>query len=95
MGLEGAVRLGFKKELEAVPEGDARDALYEKLVADMYEKGRATEAAAYLEIDMVIDPRKVEESSCGHQAGLMQSSIVQATDCELIACELAHHPYTV
>ena len=56
MGLEGAVRLGFKKELEAVPEGDARDALYEKLVADMYEKGRATEAAAYLEIDMVIDP---------------------------------------
>ena len=56
MGLEGAVRLGFKKELEAVAEGDARDALYEKLVADMYEKGRATEAAAYLEIDMVIDP---------------------------------------
>ena len=56
MGLEGAVRLGFKKELEAVPEGDARDALYEKLVAEMYEKGRATEAAAYLEIDMVIDP---------------------------------------
>jgi acetyl-CoA carboxylase carboxyltransferase component len=56
MGLEGAVRLGFKKELEAVPDGEARDALYEKLVAEMYEKGRATEAAAYLEIDMVIDP---------------------------------------
>ena len=56
MGLEGAVRLGFKKELEATPEGEARDALYEKLVAEMYQKGRATEAAAYLEIDMVIDP---------------------------------------
>lgn len=56
MGLEGAVRLGFKKELEATPAGDARDALYEKLVAEMYQKGRATEAAAYLEIDMVIDP---------------------------------------
>lgn len=56
MGLEGAVRLGFKKELEAIPAGEARDALYEKLVAEMYQKGRATEAAAYLEIDMVIDP---------------------------------------
>jgi acetyl-CoA carboxylase carboxyltransferase component len=56
MGLEGAVRLGFKKELEATPAGEARDALYEKLVAEMYQKGRATEAAAYLEIDMVIDP---------------------------------------
>ena len=56
MGLEGAVRLGFKKELEATPAGEARDALYEKLVAEMYQKGRATEAAAYLEIDMVHRP---------------------------------------
>ena len=38
------------------PEGEARDALFEKLLAEMYEKGRATEAAAYLEIDLVIDP---------------------------------------
>ena len=56
MGLEGAVRLGFKKELAALPEGEARDTLFEKLLAEMYEKGRATEAAAYLEIDLVIDP---------------------------------------
>ena len=56
MGLEGAVRLGFKKELEAEPEGPARDALFDKLVARMYEIGKASEAAAHLEIDAVIDP---------------------------------------
>ena len=56
MGLEGAVRLGYRKELEAVPEGPERDALFEQLVAKMYEIGKATEAASHLEIDAVIDP---------------------------------------
>ncbi|MEM7082473.1 MAG: carboxyl transferase domain-containing protein [Pseudomonadota bacterium] len=56
MGLEGAVRLGYKKELDAVPEGDERDALFEQLVRALYERGKATEAAAFLEIDAVIDP---------------------------------------
>lgn len=56
MGLEGAVRLGYKKELEAVPDATEREALFEKLLADMYEAGKATEAAAHLEIDAVIDP---------------------------------------
>jgi acetyl-CoA carboxylase carboxyltransferase component len=56
MGLEGAVRLGFKKELDAEADPDKRQALYEKLLARLYEVGRATEAAAHLEIDAVIDP---------------------------------------
>ena len=56
MGLEGAVRLGFKKELEAQAEGPARDALYQQLVASSYEKGSALNMAAHLEIDAVIDP---------------------------------------
>jgi acetyl-CoA carboxylase carboxyltransferase component len=56
MGLEGAVRLGFRKELDAQPEGEAREALFKRLVAEMYEKGKALEAAAHLEIDAVIDP---------------------------------------
>ena len=56
MGLEGAVRLGYKKELEAVTEGEERDALCNQLVDKMYERGKATEAAAHLEIDAVIDP---------------------------------------
>ena len=56
MGLEGAVRLGYKKELEAVTEGEERDTLFNQLVDKMYERGKATEAAAHLEIDAVIDP---------------------------------------
>jgi acetyl-CoA carboxylase carboxyltransferase component len=56
MGLEGAVRLGYRKELEAVPEGAQRQALYEKLVAQQYANGSALNMAATLEIDAVIDP---------------------------------------
>ena len=56
MGLEGAVRLGFRKELDAAPPGEAREALFATLVGELYEKGKALEAAAHLEIDAVIDP---------------------------------------
>lgn len=56
MGLEGAVRLGYRKELEAVPEGPEREALFEQLVARHYAAGQATNMAATLEIDAVIDP---------------------------------------
>lgn len=56
MGLEGAVRLGYRKELEAQESDEAREALYENLLKQMYEKGQATEAASHLEIDAVIDP---------------------------------------
>jgi acetyl-CoA carboxylase carboxyltransferase component len=56
MGLEGAVRLGFRKELEAAPEGPEREALYRELVARQYEKGSAINTAVHLEIDAVIDP---------------------------------------
>jgi acetyl-CoA carboxylase carboxyltransferase component len=56
MGLEGAVRLGFKRELDAQADPVAREALFQQLVARMYEAGRATEAASFLELDAVIDP---------------------------------------
>jgi acetyl-CoA carboxylase carboxyltransferase component len=56
MGLEGAVRLGYRKELEAQPEGPAREALFEQLLAQEYAKGSALNMAATLEIDAVIDP---------------------------------------
>jgi len=56
MGLEGAVRAGFRKELEAVKDPQEREALYEKLVAMAYERGKAINMASYLEIDAVIDP---------------------------------------
>jgi len=56
MGLEGAVQLGYKKELDAVADPQEREALFQQLLARMYEVGKATEAAAHLEIDAVIDP---------------------------------------
>ncbi|MDR6535773.1 carboxyl transferase domain-containing protein [Variovorax soli] len=56
MGLEGAVRLGFRKELQAAAEGAERDALFKKLVAQQYANGEAIHMAQTLEIDAVIDP---------------------------------------
>jgi len=56
MGLEGAVQLGFRKELEAESDPVARQALYEKLVAAAYRNGKALNAATHFEIDDVIDP---------------------------------------
>jgi acetyl-CoA carboxylase carboxyltransferase component len=59
MGLEGAVKLGYRKELEAADASGgaaARAALYDKLVAEQYERGSAINMATTLEIDAVIDP---------------------------------------
>jgi acetyl/propionyl-CoA carboxylase alpha subunit/acetyl-CoA carboxylase carboxyltransferase component len=56
MGLEGAVRLGYRKELEALPAGAERDALFDKLLARQYERGAALSMGMTLEIDAVVDP---------------------------------------
>jgi acetyl/propionyl-CoA carboxylase alpha subunit/acetyl-CoA carboxylase carboxyltransferase component len=61
MGLEGAVRLGFRKELQAQPEGAPRDALFRKLLDQQYENGQAMNMAATLEIDAVIDPAETRD----------------------------------
>ena len=65
MGLEGAVQLGFRQELAEAPDETARQALFESLLADMYDKGRATEAASYLEIDAVIQPEETRAAITG------------------------------
>ena len=56
MGLEGAVRLGFRKELDAIADPQERDALERKLIAVAYERGSALNMASHTEIDDVIDP---------------------------------------
>jgi acetyl/propionyl-CoA carboxylase alpha subunit/acetyl-CoA carboxylase carboxyltransferase component len=56
MGLEGAVRLGYRKELSAIDDPAARRARYDELVAEHYTRGRALSTAAAFEIDDVIDP---------------------------------------
>ena len=56
MGLEGAVKLGYRKELEAIKDPAERKAKYDEMVARMYERGKALSAATLLEFDEVIDP---------------------------------------
>jgi acetyl-CoA carboxylase carboxyltransferase component len=56
MGLEGAVRLGMRRELDAVEDPEERERLFEQTVAAAYERGRGINMAAYGEIDDVIDP---------------------------------------
>jgi acetyl-CoA carboxylase carboxyltransferase component len=56
MGLEGAVRLGYRRELEALPDGPERKALFDKLLGNLYAAGKASNVASMLEIDAVIDP---------------------------------------
>jgi acetyl-CoA carboxylase carboxyltransferase component len=56
MGLEGAVRLGFRRELEAIEDDDERAATFEAMVEAAYRRGEALNMAAHLEIDDVIDP---------------------------------------
>ena len=56
MGIEGAVRLGYRKELDALDDPEAREARFDELVKAMYERGSAIEVASMLEIDRVIDP---------------------------------------
>ncbi len=61
MGLEGAVRLGYRKELEALPEGPQREALFESLLQRQVANGSAQQMATTLEIDAVIDPAQTRE----------------------------------
>ena len=56
MGLEGAVRLGFRRELEQVEDEEERQRLFDKLLAEYYENGKALHAASLFELDDVIDP---------------------------------------
>jgi acetyl-CoA carboxylase carboxyltransferase component len=56
MGLEGAVRLGYRKELEAAATDAEREALFSTMVDRMYAHGKAVSVATHFEIDDVIDP---------------------------------------
>ncbi len=58
MGLEGAVKLGYRKELESITDPEERVREYEKRVAAMYDRGKAVNYATAFEIDEVIDPQE-------------------------------------
>jgi acetyl-CoA carboxylase carboxyltransferase component len=56
MGLEGAVRLGMRRELEAIDDPTERERAFDAMVAAAYERGKGISMAEYGEIDDVIDP---------------------------------------
>ncbi len=56
MGLEGAVRLGYRNELDAIEDDAEREAAFQRMVEEAYQQGKALNAASHFEIDDVIDP---------------------------------------
>ncbi len=56
MGLEGAAKLGYRKDLQAIDDPQERKAAYEKIVAGLYERGKAVNTASIFELDDTIDP---------------------------------------
>ena len=92
MGLEGAVKLGFSKELAAAAVGPEREALYAKLVALQYANGSAINMATTLEIDAVIDPaetrawlvRGMDSTAAAAGGGLPGSGLPVATGARFV-----------
>jgi len=56
MGVEGAVKLGYRNELAAIEEPEKRKELFDEMVERMYRHGKAVNTASHFEIDDVIDP---------------------------------------
>ena len=56
MGLEGAARLAYRKEAEAIDDFDERNAYIAARIDELYAQGKALNVASYMEIDDVIDP---------------------------------------
>ncbi len=56
MGLEGAVRLGFRRELEAIENSEERERQFQRMVQAAYQHGKAVNVASHFELDAVIDP---------------------------------------
>lgn len=61
MGLEGAVKAGYKRELESIADPKEREKMFNQMVEMAYVMGKATNMAAYVEIDAVIDPADTRE----------------------------------
>ena len=70
MGLEGAVRLGLRRELEAIPDEEAREQRVREMTALAQENAKALNAAQLFELDDVIDPAETR--------GLIASTLAAA-----------------
>lgn len=61
MGIEGAIKLGYAKQLKAIEDPQEQKQLFDELVNKAYEQGKAINIASYMEIDAVIDPASSRE----------------------------------
>jgi len=61
MNLEGAVRIGMRRQLDAVEDPKAREELAQSLIAEAHRRGTALNVASLLELDAVIDPAETRE----------------------------------
>ncbi|HET9162951.1 MAG TPA: carboxyl transferase domain-containing protein [Solirubrobacterales bacterium] len=71
MGLEGAVRLALRKELEAISDEREREQRVRELTAAAEENAKALNAATLFELDDVVDPAETR--------GLIASTLAAAT----------------
>lgn len=69
MGLEGQVKLGYRNELAAITDPEARRRRFDEMVAAAYERGKALNEAAIFGVDDTIDPA----DSRRWVAGLLES----------------------
>jgi acetyl-CoA carboxylase carboxyltransferase component len=74
MGLEGAVRLGLRKELEAIEDDGEREQRVRDVTALAQENAKAINAAQLFELDDVIDPAETR--------GLIAATFAAATQSE-------------
>jgi acetyl/propionyl-CoA carboxylase alpha subunit/acetyl-CoA carboxylase carboxyltransferase component len=75
MGLEGAVKLGYRNELAAIDDPEKRRTLFEEMVERMYTHGKAVNTASHFEIDDVIDPQDTRRWIAGALRSLPPSPV--------------------
>ncbi len=61
MGIEGAVKLGYRNELAAISDPAQRKSRFDEMVASMYQRGKALNNASHFGIDDVIDPAETRK----------------------------------
>jgi methylmalonyl-CoA decarboxylase subunit alpha len=62
MGLEGAVRLGFRRELDAIVDQAEREERVRELTEAAHDRAKALNAATVFELDDVIDPAETRRT---------------------------------
>ena len=82
MGLEGAVRLGFRRELEQIADEAKREERVRQMTEAAHEHAKALNAATIFELDDVIDPADTRR--------LIASTIAAASSAELPSSGRSH-----